>query len=163
MSKKAQREMQEKKEQDSAERERRFSSTLAEWMQTFVEYYKENPPSDSAMLLYKSTLEHLSPEALAIGCKEAVKRCDHIPRAKDILEAYRSTFGNPETAPSQVTKCSLCGGSGWKMLDGEKFAVPCRDHITPRELSVEESERIRRKALAELKKIGSKIPPKARA
>ena len=98
MSKKSQREQRQKKEELSREREQKFSATLADWLQAFAEYYRQDPPTETAIALYSAALGHLSPEELNVGCKEALRKCEYFPRAKEILDGLLDVRHRQETA-----------------------------------------------------------------
>lgn len=89
MSKASQREARERNEEESRQREQKFSLTLAEWMQTFSEYFRQEPPTQKAMVAYTVGLEDLSLAELKLGCAEALKTCEFFPKVADIREALR--------------------------------------------------------------------------
>lgn len=89
MSKTSQRDERQRNWEESQEKERKFSSTLAEWIQVFAEYSRQDPLSETAMLAYREGLKHLSPKELEIGCKEAIKLTTYFPKVSEILEGLR--------------------------------------------------------------------------
>jgi hypothetical protein len=90
MSKRSQSEKRQKIEEERQQKQQKFSSTLSEWLQAFAQYYKQETPNETVMLLYQAGLEHLSVDALNLACKESIKRFMFFPKVAEILEALQA-------------------------------------------------------------------------
>lgn len=89
MSKKSQREKRQQIEDERQQRTAAFSLNLKEWLQAFAEYYRQDVPNETATALYQAGLEHLTPDALNLACKQAIKTCKFYPSVSEILEGLK--------------------------------------------------------------------------
>lgn len=98
-SKKSQENLRRKIEQEQLEKTEKFSATLLEWLQAFAQYYRQDGPNETAILLYKTGLEHLTLIDLNHGCQEAIRKCKFFPTVAEILQCLKEwrerqpTFG----------------------------------------------------------------------
>ena len=89
MSKKKDRESREKREQQLLEVEVRFSQTLLGYLQGFASYYRQDPPTDQALEMYRLGLRHLTPQQLRAAYEESIRKCKFFPTVAEMLECLK--------------------------------------------------------------------------
>lgn len=84
------------------------------------------------MLAYRGALEHLTPEELSMGCKEALKVCEFIPKVSEILTGLRvareriGAYGQSPSSPDD----------GSPMTQAERDAIGKQIREVGRKLSM---------------------------
>lgn len=89
MSKKNEREKREKIEQEKSQRMERFSSTLLEYLKYFAQYYRQDVPSEGALLVYQMGLQHLNETELKAAFQESIQKCQFFPSVKEMLDCLQ--------------------------------------------------------------------------
>lgn len=99
--------------------------SLARYLDIFEKIYPSRPPREMYPV-YERALDDLSDLDLSAACEICVRECRFFPMPAEI----RMRVKMPDTfvATTNKSDCSLCAGSGWKVIqrgDGTGFAVTC--------------------------------------
>jgi hypothetical protein len=102
MSKKSEREARERSAQQQLEIEAKFSRTLLGYLQGFATYYRQDPPTEQALEMYRLGLRHLTPTELRGAYEESIRKCKFFPTVAEMLECLKEWRERQPAAPTAV-------------------------------------------------------------
>jgi hypothetical protein len=80
----------------------RFSSTLLEYLKYFAQYYRQDVPSEGALLVYQMGLQHLNEVELKAAFQESIQKCQFFPSVKEMLDCLND-WKDRQSVPGTAT------------------------------------------------------------